>query len=125
MVLLIVGVAVMALGVFSGAVLLLAPMGLAPWSAGPVLWLLFPLFSVVGYVLFVLGSRSAQIRGFSIVVSCLFLLLALGAAAGLVLGAAAVITQAASTAPLWYVMVVAGVIGIVGAAAYRTPGVEP
>jgi hypothetical protein len=59
------------------------------------------------------------VRGLSIALSALFLLLALAAAAALVLGAAAVVGPIAQTAPLWYVLVVAGVLGIVGSASYR------
>ena len=45
MVLLVAGALVVALGLFSGIVLTLAPLGLAPWSPELVLWVLFPLFS--------------------------------------------------------------------------------
>ena len=119
MLLVIAGVGLIALGLFSGLVLLLAPLGLVPWAPDAVLWVAFPLFSMIGYVLFVIGGRSAHVRGLSIVLSALFLLLALAAAAALVLGAAAVVGPIAQTAPLWYVLVVAGVLGIVGSASYR------
>jgi hypothetical protein len=58
MVLLVAGALVVALGLFSGIVLTLAPLGLAPWSPELVLWVLFPLFSVVGFLLVAMaGSR--------------------------------------------------------------------
>jgi hypothetical protein len=119
MLLVIAGAGLIALGLFSGVVLLLAPLGLVPWSADAMLWVAFPLFSMLGYVLFVVGGRHAQVRALSIALSALFLLLALGAAAALVLGAAAVVGPIAQTAPLWYVMVVAGVLGIGDSASYR------
>jgi len=119
MLLVIAGFCLVALGVFSDLVLLLAPIGLVPWSPAAVLWVAFPLFSMIGYALFVVGGRHAHVRGLSIALSALFLLLALAAAAALVLGAAAVVGPIAQTAPLWYVLVVAGVLGIVGSASYR------
>jgi hypothetical protein len=125
MLLVIAGVCLIALGLFSGLVLLLAPIGLVPWSPQAVLWAAFPLFSLVGYALFVVGGRSAHIRGLSIALSALFLLLALVSAAALVLGAAAVVGPIAQTAPLWYVLVVAGVLGIVGSASYRLSPAQP
>jgi len=119
MLLVIAGVCLVALGVFSGLVLLLAPIGWVPWSPAVVLWAAFPLFSMIGYALFVVGGRTAHVRGLSILLSALFLLLALGAAAALVLGAAGVVGPIAQSAPLWFVLVVAGVLGIVGSASYR------
>jgi len=89
---------------------------LVAWSTGPVLWLLFPAFSVFGYVLFVIGARNASIRWLSLAASCLLLLLALASAAGLVLDAASVLKPVGSTVSLWYVFIVAGLVGAVGAA---------
>ena len=119
MVLLAAGAFLVALGLFSGVVLTLAPLGLAPWSPEGVLWVLFPLFSVVGYLLFATAARTPQVRGFTFTVSCLLLLLALASAAGVVLSAASVIQPVGSMLPLWYVLFVAGLLGSVGAASSR------
>jgi hypothetical protein len=119
MILLVAGAFLVALGLFSGVVLTLAPLGLAPWSPELVLWVLFPVFSVVGYLLFATAARTAQVRGFTFTVSCLLLLLALAAAAGMVLSAASVIKPVGSMLPLWYVLVVAGLLGSLGAASSR------
>jgi hypothetical protein len=116
MLLAVFGAVLLVLGLFAGAALVVAPLGLAAWSTGPVLWLLFPVFSVLGYVLFVIGARNASIRWLSLAASCLLLLLALASAAGLVLGAASVLKPVGSTVSLWYVFIVAGLIGAVGAA---------
>jgi hypothetical protein len=116
MLLAVFGAVLLVLGLFAGAALVVAPLGLAAWSTGPVLWLLFPVFSVLGYVLFVIGARSASIRWLSLAASCLLLLLALASAAGLVLDAASVLKPVASTVSLWYVFIVAGLVGAVGAA---------
>jgi len=124
MVLLVAGALVVALGLFSGIVLTLAPLGLAPWSPELVLWVLFPLFSVIGYVLVAMAGKTTQVRGFTFAVSCLLLLLALASAAGVVLSAASVIRPVGSTMPLWYVLVVAGVLGAVGAASSQSRAAE-
>ena len=123
MILLVAGLALLALGLFSGVVLVVAPLGLAAWSPGIVLWVLFPAFSVVGYVLAVIGGRESQFRGLSMLLSCLLIVLALASAAGLVLEAASVVKPADDTLSLWYVLVVAGLVGVLGAASAgsRTP----
>ena len=120
MVLIVAGALVVALGLSSGIVLTLAPLGLAPWSPELVLWVLFPLFSVIGYVLVAMAGKTTQVRGFTFAVSCLLLLLALASAAGVVLSAASVIRPVGSVMPLWYVLVVAGVLGAVGAASSQS-----
>lgn len=125
MLLLITGVFLLLLGLFSGVVLVAAPLGLAAWTPGLVLWVLFPLFSVAGYVLFAIGARMGQVRAGSLVLSGLLLLLALVSAAGVVLQAAAVLPAQGGTASLWYVMAVAGLIGIVGAASLSRMPAEP
>jgi hypothetical protein len=118
MILLLAGVALLLLGLFCGAVLVAIPLGLAAGSPGLVLWILFPLFTVAGYVLAVIGGRDSQFRGLSMAISCALLLLALGAAGGLVMDAAGMMSTAAGgTLSLWYVLAVAGVVGVVGAAA--------
>ena len=124
MVLLVAGALVVALGLFSGIVLTLAPLGLAPWSPELVLWVLFPLFSVVGFLLVAMAGKTTQVRGFTFAVSCLLLLLALASAAGVVLSAASVIRPVGSVMPLWYVLVVAGVLGAVGAASSQARAAE-
>ena len=125
MLLLITGVFLLLLGLFSGVVLVAAPLGLAAWTPGLVLWVLCPLFSVAGYVLFAIGARMGQVRAGSLVLSGLLLLLALVSAAGVVLQAASVLPAQGGTASLWYVMAVAGLIGIVGAASLSRMPAEP
>jgi len=115
MVLLLAGAALLALGLFSGSVLIAAPLGWAQ-HAGLALWLLFPLFCALGYALCVVGARAGLLASLSFAVSCL-LLLGLGAAAALVLAAAALLHPVGHTASLWYVLLVAGVLGTIGAAA--------
>jgi hypothetical protein len=116
MILLIFGLALLALGIFSGAALVAAPLGLFDIPASPLLWALFPIFSALGYTLFVIGGRVNVVRGGSLFLSCLMLMLALAAAFGLVLQATSLLPPGTSTLSLWYVLAVSGVIGIVGAA---------
>lgn len=107
----------MVVGLFAGVVLVAAPLGLGGWSASAALWVLFPLFTLAGYMLTIAGSRTSQARGLSFGVSCALLLLAVVAAVALVLSAASVVPIDGSTLSLWYVLVVAGAIGSIGAAA--------
>jgi hypothetical protein len=122
MILLLTGIVLLLLGLFSGVVLVAAPLGWAAWEAGIVLWVLFPAFTITGYVLAVIGGRSSQFRGLSLILSGLLLMLALVSGAGLVLEAAGVAKAAGSTLSLWYVLFVAGMVGVIGAAASGTIG---
>jgi hypothetical protein len=119
MVLLVVGALVVVLGLFCGAVLTLAPLGLVPWSTGTALWVLFPLLCIAGFVLFAMAGKTTQVRGFTFGVSCLLLLLALASLGGVVLSAAAVVKPAGSMVSLWYVLAVAGILGCVGVASSK------
>jgi hypothetical protein len=120
MILLLAGSILVAMGLFSGAVLVAAPLGLAEWTPGLALWALFPLFTLFGYVLTVIGARAAHVAGFSFGVACVLLLLALLSAIGLVLTAASVLPLHGTALPLWYVLAVAGVLGSIGAAPRAT-----
>jgi hypothetical protein len=116
MALLIAGALMVALGLFAGGVLVAAPLGLIASTVDVTLWLLFPLLSISGFVLFIIGAKTAQIRGLSQLISWALLALALASAAGLVLRAASLVAGETSTLPLWYVLLVAGILGAVGAA---------
>ncbi len=116
MALLIAGAVLVVMGLFAGALLVAAPLGIAGASGDYTLWLLFPLLSVAGFSLFVVGAKTAHIRGLSMVLSCALLLLAVVSAGGLMLHATSMIRNENSTLSLWYVMAVAGVLGGVGAA---------
>ena len=124
MLLVITGFFLLALGLFSGGVLVAGPLGAVPWAGGATLWVLFPVFSIAGYVLFVIGGRTAQVRGASLLLSGLLIALALASAAALVLKAAGVVQTQGSTLSLWYVMVVAGIVGVIGAASLGRSAAE-
>lgn len=116
------GLILLALGIFSGAVLLLAPLGLIPATAGLTLWILFPLFTIGGYFLAAAPADNKHLPILSRVSGVLLLLLALGAGIVLVLQAAAMIETTASSMSLWYVLFIGLALGASGLAAHRTMG---
>jgi hypothetical protein len=115
MLLLIVGAVLVSLGLLCGTVLVGVPLGLVAAEPNQVLALLFPVFTVIGFILCMVGGRNAHIHLISKVATGLLLILALCSAVFIVLSAAS-IRSVTSTGSLWYVMVVAGVIGTFGAA---------
>ena len=107
-----------ALGILAGALLGAAAFGLA--AAGPSLWILFPLLTLVGWFLLVVSDVD-PLRGTATrIVAMPLLLLALLAAVGLVAGGAGllVIQGTAGMLALCYLLVVGGVLGATGTAAY-------
>lgn len=123
MVLALVGLLFLALGLFCGVVLLAAPFGWFGLTAGLSMWILFPLFSGIGYFLFAAGARSAQVRTLTMAVSAALLLLASVAGIGIVMDAASVYVAVNSVMPLWCVLIVAGLLGSMGAASFNKDAV--
>ncbi|TFW18828.1 hypothetical protein E4L96_12600 [Massilia arenosa] len=120
MAILIVGLLLLLMGLFAGLVLVLVPFGVALFSANLILWGLFPLFTLIGFVLCVTTAGRAGIRNVALGASWFLLVLAIGSAAGLLADGVGLIAPAAGTFSLWYVMVVAGLLGALGAAAFST-----
>lgn len=116
MVLVIVGGVLAALGILAGGLLVATPLGWVAASPGPVLWVLFPLFTLVGYTLLAVGSRDPAVKAPTKLLAIPLLLVAVVAAVGLVADGAGLLSVAGGTAPLWFVMLFGGVLGIVGAA---------
>jgi len=116
MILLAVGVVFVLLGLFSGAVLVAAPFGLVALAPSFSVWFFFPAFSILGLALVIVGAKSAHIRSLSIAMSSFLLLLAVASAVGLVLAGASLVSVVSATGSLWFVLVVAGLLGTVGAA---------
>lgn len=102
------------LGLFSGAALLAEPLHLAPISAGTALWVFFPLFSLLGYVLFAMAARRDHSLLVTRAAGAALLLLA-GSAAALLVLASAGLLKLESSLSLWYVLVVAGLLGLAAA----------
>jgi len=114
-----------ALGILAGALLGASAFGLA--AAGLSLWILFPLLTLVGWFLLVVSDVD-PLRGTATrIVSMPLLLLALLAAVCLVGGGAGLlaIQGTAGTLALCYVLVVGGVLGATGTAAYGRKAAPP
>jgi len=109
------------LGIVCGAALVAAALG---WAAvtGAALWVLFPLLVIGGFTLLAMGASHAAVRQVSRPAALALLALALLAAVALVAGAIGLAPRDAAGAsawPMWYVLIVAGGIGVTGAAAFR------
>jgi len=117
-----------ALGILAGALLAAAPLGLVATEPGLSLWILFPLLAMTGWFLLVVSDLD-PLRGTATrFVATPLLVLALLAAVGLVLAGAGLVAVhgVAATMSLCYVLVVGGVLGATGTAAYsRKAGPPP
>ena len=113
---LIVGGILAALGFGAALMMVLAALGVAGVSAGLSLWLLFPLFTLLGCFLLIVGDRDPAGKAPATWVCSALLVVAVAAAIVLV-GQGAGLVAVADAAPVWYVMVLAGVIGTIGSAA--------
>ena len=120
--LIIVGVILIALGLLSGTVLLLATVGLIAATPGFTLWLTFPSLCILGFVLLAMQAQPAQVRAVSVTSSALLLLLSMASIVVLVLSAASILPAPASSATLWFVLVVGGLLGTIGAAPFGRNG---
>lgn len=117
MLIVITGGVLALLGFLSAVILVTAPMGWMAATPGLTLWVLFPLFTLVGYGLLAVGSRDPAVRVPTRLLGGGLLLLALLAAIGLMASGAGLLQlHGDSSAPLWYVLVLGGVIGGVGSA---------
>ncbi|HYC36245.1 MAG TPA: hypothetical protein VEC19_07470 [Usitatibacter sp.] len=113
------GLVLLVLGLFCGVVLVLAPLGLIDATAGWTLWILFPVFSIGGYLLAAAPSENKNLHLLSRISGVFLLLLALAAGIALVLQGIAMIETKAGTFSLWYVLVVGLVLGGTGVASHR------
>lgn len=116
--LVLVGVVLLALGLLSGAVLVLASLAVLAAEPGLTLWACFPSLCLAGFALVATQATPALLRSVSLAASALLLLLATASIAALVLGAAALVPTPASAASLWFVLVVGALLGSVGAASF-------
>ncbi len=117
-----------ALGILAGALLAAAPFGLVADAPGVSLWILFPLLTMVGWFMLVVSDLD-PLRGTATRwVATPLLVLALLAAVGLVVGGAGLVAVRGMTGmlSLCYVLIVGGVLGATGTAAYsRKAGPPP
>ncbi len=116
MALVIAGGVLAFLGLASALMLVAAPLGLTATAPGLSLWVLFPLFSLLGYALLAVGSRDPAVRRPTRLLAVPMLLVSLVAAVGLVAAAGGLLKLVGSSAPLWYVLAFAGTVGVIGSA---------
>lgn len=116
MLLVIVGAVLTALGFAAAVLLVAAPLGWVAATPGLSVWVLFPLFTLLGYGLLAVGSRDPAAKAPTRLLAVPLLLLALLAAIVLLGSGGGLLQVAGSSAPLWYVLVLAGLLGAVGSA---------
>ncbi len=107
-----------ALGVFSAGLLVAAALGWTASAPGLTLWVLFPVFTLVGWGLLAAAGRDPAARVSTKLVSVPLLAMALVAAVALVGRSAGLLGagQEGGSAALWYVLVLAGFAGLLGGA---------
>lgn len=122
----VAGLVLLALGLFSGALLVLGALGAVPQAPGYALWVLFPAFTLLGYFMAAAPMRDASLPLLSRISGALLMLLALAAGAGLVLQGGGIVAQETDAAALWYVLALGIVLGAAGLASHpRGPRDRP
>jgi hypothetical protein len=111
---LIAGGLFLVMGLISGLLLALAPLGVTPFQPGLVAWILFPGLTILGYVFVLLASRTSLVPMVSRATGAALLLLAVIATVGLFLTANSMVRSDFSTLPLWYVLGVGLIFGTAG-----------
>ena len=111
---LIAGGLFLVMGLISGLLLALAPLGITPFQPGWVTWVLFPGLSMLGYVFLLLASRSSVVPIITRATGGALLFLAIVATVSIFLLANSMIRSDFSTLPLWYVLGVGLVLGPAG-----------
>ncbi len=115
------GILFLVLGLFSGIVLLLASIGIAGTATGYILWTLYLVFSVVGYLLAASAGRNESLPALSRAAGAAHMVLGLAAAIALVLHGASIFVAHDGTLSLWYLLAIGFVLGAGGLAAHRQP----
>ena len=118
------GALLLVFGLVSGIFLLLAPFAIGPASPGVATWILFPGFTIVGYILLAASARMPIISVASRLAGALLLLLAIAAAAALFAIGNALFQPTGDALGLWYVMGIGLVLGATGFAVGRA-GADP
>jgi hypothetical protein len=110
----LVGGLLLILGLVSGIFLVLAPFGIGPASPGVTTWILYPGFTIVGYILLAASARLRLISIASRIAGALLLLLAFGSAAALFAIGNALLQPTNDSLGLWYVMGLGLILGVTG-----------
>jgi hypothetical protein len=116
------GALLLVLGLASGIFLVLAPFSIGPTATGVTTWILFPGFTIVGYILLAASARMAIISLASRLAGALLLLLAVGAAVALFAIGNALFQPTGDALGLWYVMGLGLVLGATGFAIGHASG---
>jgi len=120
------GALLIVLGLVSGLFLLLAPFGIGPATPGVITWVLFPAFTVVGYIFLVVAARIPHVALASHIAGACLVLLAVGAAVALFAIGNALVRSSGDAAGLWYVLGLGLALGATGFAIGRVnAGTEP
>ncbi len=112
----VVGGVLAALGLVSGILLVLAPLGVGGAEPGYITWGMFPVLSILGYTFMITSASSANVALLSRVMGGITLLLALGAIVAIFAADNGLIAIHSSLSPLWYVVVLGIVFGTTGLA---------
>src|ERR1700757_2519551 len=120
------GALLVILGLVSALFLLLAPFGIGPANLGWSGWVMFPAFTLVGYVMFAVGARHSQVSLLSRIGGGCLVLLALVSAIGLFAIGNGLIQYRGDVLSLWYVLCLGLAFGASGFAIARfSGGAEP
>lgn len=99
----LIGIVLLVLGLLAGVTLLLKPFGMGPLEAGPLMWFAFPLGSVGGHIVLMLGASRARMAISGLLVGGALLLLGLTATVAQFLVSGGLLAAAEDTFSLWYV----------------------
>jgi hypothetical protein len=110
----IAGGILVVLGLLSGVLLVLAPLGVTGAEPGYITWGMFPVLSTLGYVFIATGASGATVAVLSRVMGGITLLLAVAAIVLLFTADNGLITLTSSTKPLWYALGLGIVFGAAG-----------
>ena len=114
------GAVLLVLGLVSGVFLVACPLGLLQAEPGIATWVLFPAFTIVGYLFLDLAARSGSIPTLSRVAGGVLITLALAAAVGIFLVGNAMIPASGNMMELWYVLGIGIVVGAIGLSMGKT-----
>jgi hypothetical protein len=110
----IAGGILVVLGLLSGVLLVLAPLGITGAEPGYITWGMFPVLSTLGYVFIATGASGATVAVLSRVMGGITLLLALAAVVVLFAADNGLLTLTSSTKTLWYALGLGIVFGTAG-----------
>jgi hypothetical protein len=109
-----VGGVFLALGLASGLMLLLTPLRVGAMPPSDVVWVLFPLLTLTGYLLLGMAAGLPSVQIVSRVAAAALLLLAVLAAGGLLYVSSAPSIEPVNLTPLWFVLGVGLMVGLAG-----------